>query len=113
MNRLLGNYPKLEDDRLRGATANYLELYCEIGHERFVAGVNKIIREGGYSFFPSLAEFRGYLPDNPSSRAFCGNCNEGWLYTTDSVGESAVRPCECRPRPNVMQENAAQARRML
>jgi hypothetical protein len=64
MNRLRGNYAPIEEDRLKGVLDNYQRLYRSVGWDRFAAGVDSVIFDSELLFFPSVQEFKKYLPES-------------------------------------------------
>ena len=63
----------------------YESIWRAIGEQRFSRAVDTIIREGRYAFFPSQAEFRGYIPAESAGLERCAKCQDtsGWLYVPD------------------------------
>ena len=94
--KLTGNW-QLNADRETSIIGEYYELYCTVCSDRFAAAV-KTILDSTYKFFPTLAEFRGFLP-SAERKTFCPICNGNrWILAgTDSWGNSQVKRCDCFP----------------
>jgi hypothetical protein len=84
---------------------NYRLLFDQIGAERFAAAVQRVIFESGLRYFPSISEFRSYVPElTQSAGAFCNECEGGWRYVPDHEARRlyknetamAVVRCQCR-----------------
>lgn len=101
MTRLQGNWP-VEEGRLKGILQNYQAIFDEVGEERFAVAVEAITTNSSHEYFPSIAEFRGFIP-SPKPR-FCDKCVDGWVYVKNAcdafvagvIHDRAVGPCSCR-----------------
>lgn len=102
LQRLIGNWPTLTSraDRVRRELHT---LWKEVGHERFTKATDAIIATGNYKFFPTVAEFRGYIPQ-AKRKPFCGQCESGWIRVPDYAARrlyqnttaTEMLRCECR-----------------
>ena len=93
MSRLRGNWP-IEESRFDAALQNFHFLWEEIGEKRFTRATEGIISDSPYQYFPSIAEFRSYIP--AEGRKFCGNCDNGFIDGgTDSRGNRQLKFCDC------------------
>lgn len=83
--RLTANWP-IDEDRTKTQSREFRRIHDEVGIARFDAAVSKVIHEGPYKFFPSVAEFRSFIPA-PSGRypdANCESCHgSGWMRVAD------------------------------
>lgn len=81
----------------------YQGIFREVGASRFEQAVSKIVREGQYKFFPSQAEFRGFIPSKGGWKP-CGKCESGFVRVPDLEAEmlygdpTATKMifCQCR-----------------
>jgi len=102
MKRLVANWPV---DEVRGSTLldEYAVVWNDVGDLRFRKAVDSIIATSDYSFFPNVAQFRGYIPAKEKHK-FCGECTEGWVMKPDFEARRVYRndtamiavACECR-----------------
>ena len=81
------NWP-LNEERLP-ILIEYRKLFDLVGEERFRAGVQNVL-ESTTQFFPSIGQFRTYLPNPPvGERTWwrdpnCPKCHgTGWFYVRD------------------------------
>jgi len=103
--RLLANWP-IDEGRYKTLEREYRAIFDEVGVSRFDAGVSSILREGKYQFFPSLAEFRAFIPA-PGGRHADANCEKchgsGWMRLPDyearrmyrDPNATCVLRCQC------------------
>ena len=81
-------------------------MFDQVDDSRFDRAVTAIIQESEIKFFPSVGEFRGYIPA-PGKKPYCGKCNEGWVWVPDMEARRlydndtamACKRCECRSGP--------------
>lgn len=105
MRRLIANWP-MNVTRSHPLERELKSVFKEVGEERFTQATDSIIAHGQYQFFPTVAEFRGYIPA-PKRKMFCGKCENGWIRVTDYEAMSlyedktatAMIRCECRRGP--------------
>ena len=81
LKRLMNNWP-IDESRAKGLSREFRVVWDEIGDARFKAAVTNIITNSDLRFFPSVGEFRGYVP-NTARIVYCGQCTEGWRYVPD------------------------------
>ena len=105
VSRLSANWP-IDSTRAEGLERELRKVFDEVGISRFDAGVSAIITEGKYQFFPSMAEFRGFIPA-PGGRHADANCEKchgsGWMRLPDyearrmyrDPNASCVLRCQC------------------
>jgi hypothetical protein len=73
-------------------------ILAKVGEQRFAQGVANCVKYK--SFFPSVDEFQGQIPENTDSRQRCPRCigNEGFEYCDIVSGEGrvsrGVRKCQ-------------------
>ncbi len=99
---MTGNW-NLEEVRLKPLTAEYFEVFKDVGESRFSRGVTAVIHNGKFSFFPSIAEFRGFVP-SAGRWTPCGKCESGFIRVPDKEAEmlygdpTATKMifCQCR-----------------
>lgn len=103
MKRLVANWP-MDENRAEVLMQEYENLFAGVGEQRFNRGVGTIIREGRYQFFPSMAEFRGFVPAGEQRWKPCGKCEEGFIRVPDpeaellygDPGATKMIFCKCR-----------------
>lgn len=103
MLRLFANWQIFDEEIQATKIREFRNLWAEFGEQRFTAGATAIINEGRYKLFPSVAEFRSYVPERVR-KPYCGNCIEGWRFVPDYEARKmyhndtamAVVRCECR-----------------
>lgn len=61
LERLIANWPTL-GSRIDVLRSELNLVFYEVGSERFTRATDAIITSGTYQYFPSIAEFRGYIP---------------------------------------------------
>ena len=91
MNRMRGNYPAIEEARLEGVLVNYERLFRQVGWDRFAAGVDRCVFESELLFFPSIKEFKPYIPDPPEKEQ---SANERAAWERDMRAKRAQHPDE-------------------
>ena len=92
----------LEESRAEFIIGEYFDIWKSVGAARFGRAVHSLLYDSGLKFFPSIAEFRGYIPAS-EKRAHCGNCQDGFVMRPDYEArrlyknDSAMKafPCEC------------------
>lgn len=94
MLRLFANWMVFDEEIQATKIREFRNLWAEFGAERFTAGATAIINEGKYKLFPSVAEFRSYVPER-RRKPYCGECVDGWRITIADGIRAAYR-CECR-----------------
>ena len=105
LKRMLANWT-VSEDRVKPLSDEFYIVWQEVGAYRFVTAVTKIIQDSELRYFPSVGEFRGYLPP-AGKKPYCGQCNEGWVSVPDYEARSlygndtamANKRCECRSGP--------------
>jgi hypothetical protein len=106
MQRLMANWP-VEATRANMLLSEYRSIWNDVGEYRFRRAVDSIVATAALQFFPSQAEFRGYIPSAGKKRG-CGKCDSGWIMIPDPVARGeygdlnatmALR-CECRRGPS-------------
>jgi hypothetical protein len=104
MLRLQGNWPA-EESRFQGIMQNFVLLWDEIGESRFKAAVDAIVLNSPFEYFPSIAEFRSFIPrteqrpSSPNSKTKfadpnCAACFGGGYVVKDRL----ARMCACKQR---------------
>jgi len=97
----------LDESRADDIIAEYFAICQEVGLDRFRSATDSIINASEYKFFPTISEFRGYLP-KAAKNPLCGKCESGWIMVPDPVARGmygnpnatmALR-CECRRGPS-------------
>jgi hypothetical protein len=90
---LTANWP-IDEDRTKTQSREFRRVHDEVGISRFDAAVSKIIHENAYKFFPSVAEFRAYVPQ-ASGRHADANCEKchgtGWMRLPDYEARGMYR----------------------
>ena len=91
----------LEESRADSIVSEYFRVWRDVGAIRFGRGVHKMLHESNLRFFPTLAEFRGYVPAS-EKRVYCGHCNEGFISVVDEEAQKLyggdrrmAMPCDC------------------
>ena len=106
MKRLIANWP-VDDQRGKVLLDEYRTIWDDVGDFRFRRAVDSLLVTAQLQFFPSQAEFRGYIPST-GKKPTCGNCDSGWIMIPDPVARGdygdpnammALR-CECRRGPS-------------
>lgn len=101
MKRLVANWP-VDAERGSMILREYETVWNDVGESRFRRGVDSIIATAPFRFFPSQAEFRGYVPGSERAK-FCGKCDAGWVMVPDCEARQvygndtamAAARCEC------------------
>ncbi len=60
--RLVGNWPNTPEAIVEIKSREFMRAFEEYGPDRFDRGVTAIVDANPYSTFPTLGEFRGYVP---------------------------------------------------
>jgi hypothetical protein len=108
---MVDNWP-MEQERSRRLARSYKQVFDEVGESRFARAVKSIRDSRSYASFPTLAEFRSYLPipDAPASgKHYCALCSGNtWVYCEerDEMNNQQVKRC-----PNWLIERGLVARK--
>lgn len=96
----------LDETRSEDIIAEYFAICETVGFGRFTRAVDSIINVSDYKFFPTVAEFRAYIP-KAEKKPLCGQCESGWKRVPDvearrlygDKNATAMIRCECRRGP--------------
>ena len=116
--KLTATWP-IDNERQTEVAESFQRIWQEYGSDRFVKGVIAITQNGEFRFFPTPAEFKGYIPDPSERRRYCGHCADGWLRAKNVpdanqpwvIHKTAVYPCPCRATGEHQPDNWDELRR--
>ena len=90
---LFSNWP-VEDSRVKGIKRHLWLVWQDCGAQRFKSGVRRCIHERQSQYFPTVGEFKQYIPNAPDESAWKPSANEivrRRLHPEDFFGDSDVR----------------------
>ena len=73
--RLLAEY-KLEESRVAGKSREFFEVFKSVGQDRFTRATSRCIHESGLTFFPTVGQFKNFIPESDEVRPGRGMSDE-------------------------------------
>lgn len=94
--KMLTNWP-VDSNRTHGLREALLEVCREVGEPRFRSAVDSLLADRPYNTFPTLGEFRQYIPSAQQRRHSCAQCQNGFIDAgQDEAGNRQVARCPNR-----------------